>query len=170
MLSGEFNHMDLAFEDFVKNDLRVRVDTGELLLEEVEKTQVAKVVSMSEDSQLCPAYLKGHCPLGSKCPLRHVKPSVLNFRAPSPPPSSAHARTVCKHWLRGLCKKGSACEFLHEYNLRKMPECWFFAKYAYCSSGDECMYLHIGPEERRGECKGYARGFCPKGEISSAPA
>jgi hypothetical protein len=27
--SGDFNHMDLAFEDFVKNDLRVRVDTGE---------------------------------------------------------------------------------------------------------------------------------------------
>jgi cleavage and polyadenylation specificity factor subunit 4 len=121
-------------------------------------------VCLLTDSQLCRAYLDGHCPLGSKCPLRHVKPSVLNFRAPSPPLSSAHARTVCKHWLRGLCKKGSACEFLHEYNLRKMPECWFFAKYAYCSSGDECMYLHIGPEERRGECKGYARGFCPLGE------
>jgi len=44
---------------------------------------------------------------------------------------------VCKHWLKGkyiplskqfltlvgLCKKGDACEFLHEYNIRKMPEC-----------------------------------------------
>ena len=30
---------------------------------------------------------------------------------------------VCKHWLKGLCKKGEACEFLHEYNIRKMPEC-----------------------------------------------
>lgn len=24
---------------------------------------------------------------------------------------------MCKHWLRSLCKKGEACEFLHEYNL-----------------------------------------------------
>jgi Zinc finger C-x8-C-x5-C-x3-H type (and similar) len=30
---------------------------------------------------------------------------------------------VCKHWLKGLCKKGDVCEFLHEYNIRKMPEC-----------------------------------------------
>jgi hypothetical protein len=29
VLSGEFNHMDFSFEDFVKNDLRVRLDTGE---------------------------------------------------------------------------------------------------------------------------------------------
>jgi len=33
------------------------------------------------------------------------------------------ASVVCKHWLKGLCKKGDACEFLHEYNIRKMPEC-----------------------------------------------
>jgi hypothetical protein len=24
---------------------------------------------------------------------------------------------------------------MHEYNLRKMPECWFFAKYGFCSNG-----------------------------------
>ena len=29
---------------------------------------------------------------------------------------------VCKHWLRGLCKKGEDCEFLHVYALDKMPE------------------------------------------------
>ena len=43
---------------------------------------------------------------------------------------------VCKHWLRGLCKKGDAnCEFIHEYNLRKMPECSFFVRAGYCSNG-----------------------------------
>lgn len=26
---------------------------------------------------------------------------------------------------------------MHEYHLRKMPECWFFAKYGFCSNGDE---------------------------------
>ena len=37
---------------------------------------------------------------------------------------------VCKHWLRGLCKKGDECEFLHEYDLTRMPECFFYAKYS----------------------------------------
>ena len=30
---------------------------------------------------------------------------------------------VCRHWLRDLCMKGNACEFLHEYDLKKMPLC-----------------------------------------------
>ena len=30
---------------------------------------------------------------------------------------------VCRHWLRDLCMKGSACEFLHQYDLSKMPLC-----------------------------------------------
>lgn len=39
------------------------------------------------------------------------------------------AQVVCKHWLRGLCKKGDNCEFLHEYDLSKMPPCHFFINY-----------------------------------------
>ena len=37
-----------------------------------------------------------------------------------------------QHWLRGLCKKGPDCDFLHELNLKKMPECWFFNQYGGC--------------------------------------
>lgn len=37
---------------------------------------------------------------------------------------------VCKHWLRGLCKKGDQCEFLHEYDMTKMPECYFYARFS----------------------------------------
>ena len=100
-------------EPFIKNELRVKLDA---------------------DSQLCREHLESPpCPRGTACPLRHAAPSPLNFLPPTPLPSSAHARTVCKHWLRGLCKKGNSCEFMHEYNLRKMPECWFFAKYGFCS-------------------------------------
>ena len=29
---------------------------------------------------------------------------------------------VCRHWLRDLCMKGAACEFLHQYDLSKMPD------------------------------------------------
>ncbi|KAF7320401.1 hypothetical protein MKEN_00824900 [Mycena kentingensis (nom. inval.)] len=90
---------------------------------------------------------------------------MQNFQPPKPQPTHPRDRdrlaTVCKHWLRGLCKKGDACEFLHEYNLRRMPECWWYAKYGYCSSGEECLYAH--PKERRVECPDYNRGFCKLG-------
>lgn len=55
------------------------------------------------------------CLMGSLCPLRHIVKDK---------------QVVCKHWLRGLCKKGDQCEFLHEYDLSKMPECFFFSKYS----------------------------------------
>jgi cleavage and polyadenylation specificity factor subunit 4 len=42
-----------------------------------------------------------------------------------------------------------------------MPECWWFAKYGYCSAGDECLYAH--PKERKVECPDYKRGFCKLG-------
>ncbi|KAI8847724.1 zinc finger protein, partial [Chytridium lagenaria] len=76
----------------------------------------------------------------------------------------ADKTVVCKHWLRGLCKKGDLCEFLHEYNLKKMPECWFYSKYGECSNA-ECMYLHVDPESKVKECAWYARGFCKHGKL-----
>lgn len=33
---------------------------------------------------------------------------------------------VCTHWLRGLCKKGENCEFLHSYDPNKMPICKYY--------------------------------------------
>ncbi|KAI0809976.1 hypothetical protein GGR55DRAFT_147664 [Xylaria sp. FL0064] len=79
------------------------------------------------------------------------------------PSSSSYNSLVCKHWLRALCKKGEGCEFLHEYNLRKMPECNFFVRNGYCSNGDECLYLHIDPLSKLPPCPHYDRGFCPLG-------
>ena len=122
---------------------------------------------ISPDDQICRLFLTpAGCPLGPlHCPLRHTTPSAQNFQPPKPLPSHPRERervsTVCKHWLRGLCKKGDACEFLHEYNLRRMPECYWFAKYGYCSAGDECLYAH--PKERKIECPDYNRGFCKLG-------
>lgn len=52
----------------------------------------------------CKAFREGHCPLGNDCPDKHQITHSFN-------------NLVCKHWLRGLCKKGDQCEFLHEYNL-----------------------------------------------------
>lgn len=89
-------------------------------------------------------------------------PISLPFPQSQPDPQK---RTVCKHWLRGLCKKSDAtCDYLHEYDMRKMPECRMFATFGFCNSGEDCLYRHKLPREKRRECEEYRRGFCPRGE------
>jgi len=96
---------------------------------------------------ICTLFLKDRCPHGTKCHLRHLK---------------GDKTVVCKHWLRGLCKKGDDCEFLHEYDLSKMPECFFFSRYNACSN-KECTFRHIDPESKIKDCPWYDRGFCRHG-------
>ena len=48
---------------------------------------------------------------------------------PMPPPGvpidRRRKKVVCKHWLRGLCKKSDeTCDFLHKLEAGRMPECW----------------------------------------------
>ncbi|KAJ9151763.1 mRNA 3'-end-processing protein yth-1 [Pleurostoma richardsiae] len=112
------------------------------------------------DRPICKAYSAGHCPLGTRCPERHVSSTSSTRQEGGGMPFGS---MVCKHWLRGLCKKGESCEFLHEYNLRKMPECNFFVRNGYCSNGDECLYLHIDPQSKLPPCPHYDMGFCPLG-------
>lgn len=104
------------------------------------------------DQPVCKAFQQGHCPLGNSCPDKHIIASTSKFN-----------NLVCKHWLRGLCKKGDHCEFLHEYNLRGMPECNFFTRNGYCNNGDECLYLHLDPMSKQSPCPHYDKGFCPLG-------
>ncbi|KAF7291625.1 hypothetical protein HMN09_01253700 [Mycena chlorophos] len=146
VVNPQFHQTNLPAEHYIKADLGLKLD---------------------KDDQICRlALTPAGCPLGPlHCPLRHTMPSAQNFQPAKPPPLQHNQRdrlfTVCKHWLRGLCKKGDACEFLHEYNLRRMSECWWYAKYGYCGSGEECLYAH--PKERRIECPDYNRGFCKLG-------
>jgi cleavage and polyadenylation specificity factor subunit 4 len=67
--------------------------------------------------------------------------------------------------MRGLCKKGESCEFLHEYNLRKMPECNYWQQRGTCPANDDCPYQHIDPSFKRASCPHYERGFCPLGPL-----
>lgn len=106
-------------------------------------------ISKQRKAGICKYFLRGQCPLGNQCQYRHYRSEV---------------NVVCKHWLRGLCKKGESCEFLHEYNLRKMPECYFWSQYGECSN-PECLYLHIDPKARVRECLNYSRGFCRVGPL-----
>ena len=64
---------------------------------------------------VCDFYSKGSCVRADTCPLRHIR---------------GDKTVVCKHWLRGLCKKGDGCEFLHEYDMTKMPECYFYSRFS----------------------------------------
>uniref|UniRef100_A0A5S6Q3E8 Cleavage and polyadenylation specificity factor subunit 4 n=2 Tax=Trichuris muris TaxID=70415 RepID=A0A5S6Q3E8_TRIMR len=100
-------------------------------------------------SAVCVFFLRGTCSRGILCPLRHI---------------SGEKAVVCKHWLRGLCKKGDQCEFLHEYDMNKMPECYFFSKYNACSN-KECPFRHIDPESKIKDCPWYDRGFCRHGPM-----
>jgi cleavage and polyadenylation specificity factor subunit 4 len=73
-------------------------------------------------------------------------------------------QSMCTHWLRGLCQKDLACEYLHRYNTDAMPICKFFL-HATCTNGDECAYKHTLPpsSSRGGVCLDYALGFCARG-------
>lgn len=69
-------------------------------------------------------------------------------------------QTVCRHWLRGLCMKGDACGFLHQYDKARMPVCRFFRLYGECREQD-CVYKHTNEDIK--ECNMYKLGFCPNG-------
>lgn len=96
---------------------------------------------------VCVFHLKGTCSRAAACPYRHI---------------NGDRTVVCKHWLRGLCKKGDMCEFLHEYDMKKMPECFFYSRFQACSN-KECPFLHIDPESKIKDCPWYDRGFCRHG-------
>ncbi|KAJ1503508.1 Cleavage and polyadenylation specificity factor subunit 4, partial [Coelomomyces lativittatus] len=124
----------------------ISLDKISLAFEEYVIKELGVSLSLQK-APICRNYIRGFCPLGDQCSSRH--------------PTKGKT-VVCKHWLRGLCKKGDTCEFLHEYNMRKMPECWFFSKYKECSNA-ECIYLHIDPATKIKPCPWYARGFCKRG-------
>lgn len=90
---------------------------------------------------------RGQCPRGKLCPFRHTL---------------GEKSVVCKHWLRGLCKKGDDCEFLHLYDMEKMPECHFYTNFGECNNED-CKFLHIDPDSKKKDCLWFARGFCKHG-------
>ncbi|KAJ8906637.1 hypothetical protein NDN08_003130 [Rhodosorus marinus] len=101
-----------------------------------------------QSTDLCKNFFStAGCLKGARCQYRHARNDRL---------------IVCKHWLRGLCKKGEYCEYLHEFDKSKMPECYFFSKFGECNN-PECAYRHVDPDKKRNECPYYARGFCKHG-------
>jgi len=134
-------------EDVIANidDIRFEI---EVALEEQIGIQPLPFPGMDKSaSAICDFFILNRCTRGQLCPLRHVRGNQM---------------VVCKHWLRGLCKKGDDCEFLHKYDMERMPECYFFIKYGQCSN-KECPFLHLNPADRIKDCPWYDRGFCKHG-------
>lgn len=96
--------------------------------------------------KICKHYAKGKCS-NMRCPDLHVKAKT----------------TVCKHWLISLCKKNRECEFLHRYDLTKMPTCHFWTEHKECNNGTDCVFLHVDDESTAEDCAAFAQGFCKNG-------
>ncbi|XP_044529384.1 putative cleavage and polyadenylation specificity factor subunit 4-like protein [Gracilinanus agilis] len=125
--------MTFNLEDDVENQRGV----GYLPFPGMDKSGVA----------VCTFFLKGFCEKGHLCPFRH---------------DDGEKTVVCKHWLRGLCKKSDQCKFLHQYDITKMPECYFYSKFGECSN-KECLFLHANPASKIRDCPWYDQGFCKYG-------
>ncbi|KAI6233814.1 Cleavage and polyadenylation specificity factor subunit 4 [Aphelenchoides fujianensis] len=138
---------DLTMEYKISRCLYNITDVETMLSEQRGCREVPFTGMDKSGRAVCVKFTQGHCPLGGLCPLRHLV---------------GDKQVVCKHWLRGLCKKGDQCEFLHEYDLSKMPECFFFSKYMACSNR-ECPFRHIDPDSKIKDCPWYDRGFCRHG-------
>lgn len=151
VVDTKFPTYHFAFGDFLRKEYRFGLDS---------------------DRPVCKAFMQGFCPLAERCPDKHYHGSNYNKYVEAWERlfdvADVNDSLICKHWLRGLCKKGTACEFLHEYNLRSMPECTQFARHGTCSNGDDCLYLHSDPALKEPPCAHYERGFCPLGPRCAA--
>tara|TARA_B100000795_G_scaffold231114_1_gene188815 strand:+ start:90 stop:2246 length:2157 start_codon:yes stop_codon:yes gene_type:complete len=65
---------------------------------------------------------------------------------------------VCRHWLNNLCMNGDRCEYLHQYDADRMPECFNGIN---CTKND-CPFKHSAPRKAR-HCLFYKQGFCIHG-------
>ncbi|XP_071954185.1 cleavage and polyadenylation specificity factor subunit 4-like [Antedon mediterranea] len=119
----------------------------EIAIEQQIGSQPLPFPGMDKSCSAVCRFFKFNCVKGQMCPFRHVR---------------GDKEVVCKHWLRGLCKKGDDCEFLHQFDMTKMPECYFFTKFGMCSN-KECPFLHIDPASKMKDCPWYDRGFCKHG-------
>jgi len=68
---------------------------------------------------------------------------------------------VCKHWLRNMCIKGEKCDFLHQYDPDRMPECLQWIRHGVCKDPG-CLFKHVKDDTRQ-DCQRYKQGFCKMG-------
>ena len=67
---------------------------------------------------------------------------------------------VCTFWLKGICKNGANCTFLHERIEEKIPECPHGMNCIKLNNG--CPFKHTVKIQK--ECHAYNAGYCPLGK------
>ena len=92
-------------------------------------------------------------------------------------------QVVCMHWVKGQCKKGDFCDYLHVYDKERLPVCKYLKNEGRCKNGEQCLYRHemqptdfIAQEQKpqivppanavQNEaefCPYFERGYCHKG-------
>lgn len=91
-----------------------------------------------------------------------INPLAPSQPALSPPISRFphHLQTVCTYWVKGLCMKGDACGFLHQFDPERMPTCRAMLRHGTCRDAD-CPYKHSLDDVK--ECNAYRLGLCVYG-------
>lgn len=75
--------------------------------------------------------------------------------------SSGKHSVVCRHYVLGNCMKGDLCDFLHQFDLTRMPECHKYMKFGRCDEVG-CQFKHTKSDEKI-VCMDYRWGFCSLG-------
>jgi len=63
---------------------------------------------------------------------------AVKTERPAPRAPVPSARVACRFFLRGRCKHGSKCNFLHS----KPQACRFWQQWGQCSRGKKCRFAH----------------------------
>ncbi|KAK6028006.1 zinc knuckle [Ostertagia ostertagi] len=98
-------------------------DVEEALLHQIGAREVPFAGMDKSGRGVCLKHVQGICTMNLVCPLRHI----VGDKA-----------VVCKHWLRGLCKKvGPYCKHRH----RRRVICPNYVA-GFCPDGKECKFTH----------------------------
>lgn len=96
---------------------------------------------------------------------------------PEKPVDPALAKTrICKHMLKGTCKRGKDCNFAHDPSeLQERPDagitrmCKSVETGEPCHYGDTCKFAHnemeLTPEYKTTLCINYCKGICTDGDV-----
>ncbi|KAI8866340.1 hypothetical protein GQ42DRAFT_165567, partial [Ramicandelaber brevisporus] len=156
------------FEPFLAETLRIKPaagpSCGTVAVEASDAAGPENMPGALDLTRVCLHSLRGQCPRSAaQCGNRHLSNIEINQLRIKPQRVKGDGTVVCKHWLKGLCKKDDICNFLHAYDLRRQPECNTFSKDGFCNSLRDCSFRHTDPVDRVPECPRYNRGFCPLG-------
>lgn len=111
---------------------------------------------IDNNAPVCPYYGTTACPKGRFCRDQHIVPSYSH-------------KIVCRHWLRGLCKLGDQCEYLHELDMSRVVECPQYAAHGKCANQLECPFRHPTKNKQSECCSAYEKGFCKLGPQCPMP-